>query len=287
VQKVAVIDVGSNSIKLAVFGRNGNEFSRVGKARAKLRIAEGAEQQQAALELIQKYNQLAIDNGAEQIKIVATEATRNLPDFAKQLANLGIDYQIITGQQEAEYIGKVVQYSFDNPQGYVFDLGGGSLDICYLNEGSIKRPTSLPIGYNQNIDIVLACNQLTNIIKNYSDNIYLTGGLPKYFLEGYFTKNQPQFKKHQLNGKHARASNFVQYLQKLDARQSTDFKREEVINYAQQIIMHITHTTNAKTIYASKFGLREAIAYDLYNDDNLTIISQQQPASILQELYHH
>jgi exopolyphosphatase / guanosine-5'-triphosphate,3'-diphosphate pyrophosphatase len=161
--RAAVVDVGSNSIKLLVAdGRPDGRLVEVrsqtldvrisagiGSARPRL-SAEGSERGIAAI-----YNLVseARGLGAERIVAVATSAVRdaeNGGEFRAQVkASVGLELRILTGDEEAGLIGRGLT---TDPalQGlrdfHVFDLGGGSLECLSFRERNVEHEVSLPLG---------------------------------------------------------------------------------------------------------------------------------------------
>ncbi len=104
------------------------------------------------LNIINDFKKISVDNGAAEIRIVATEALRrarnaeDLIDRAKEEHGLAI--AIITGEEEAALTFKGIISGLNDPMGKIIaaDIGGGSSEIVIAENGNIKFSTSLPIG---------------------------------------------------------------------------------------------------------------------------------------------
>lgn len=160
---VAVIDIGSNSIKVLVAARTPEGGIRpalirtldarisAGISQAKPRLSEeGMARGVAAIrELLAASEAFAPD----KILLVATSAVRdaeNGPDFrARVQAATGHTIRILTGDEEANLIGRGLTCD-PALRGlrnfYVFDLGGGSLECLAFRERRIEQAISLPLG---------------------------------------------------------------------------------------------------------------------------------------------
>jgi exopolyphosphatase/guanosine-5'-triphosphate,3'-diphosphate pyrophosphatase len=161
--RAAVVDVGSNSIKLLVAdmrpdGRLAEVRSQTLEARisagissANPRLApDGIERGVAAVANLASE---ARGLGADRIAVVATSAVRdaaNGEDFRERVrAAAGVDVRILTGAEEAALIGRGLTTD-PTLQGLadfsVFDLGGGSLECLSFRGGAMELALSLPLG---------------------------------------------------------------------------------------------------------------------------------------------
>ena len=104
-----------------------------------------------AVDLI-KYFKGVADKYSAEIFAVATSAIReakNRTEFIHEVSNqTGISVKIVTGEEEAELALLSLQYSFQKlPSRYLlFDLGGGSMEFIFVENGRIEKKFSIPIG---------------------------------------------------------------------------------------------------------------------------------------------
>ena len=82
---------------------------------------------------------------------IATSALRqakNKDEILKKMNSIGMFPIIISGYEEAKYIGKIVKYEFSNniKNTLVIDIGGGSTELIYFKNSKIKLIESLEIG---------------------------------------------------------------------------------------------------------------------------------------------
>ncbi len=160
---VAVIDIGSNSIKILVAVRDAaGRLQQLKSKTIDARISAGiskekpmlAEEGMArGLAAIQELLTVAATFSPAQIVLVATSAVRdaiNGPDFrARVKAVTGHDIRILTGDEEANLIGRGLTSDpalTDFRDFYVFDLGGGSLECLAFRDRQIAQATSLKLG---------------------------------------------------------------------------------------------------------------------------------------------
>jgi len=163
VKSVAVIDIGSNSIKLLVATRDKHRrlvalLSRTIEARisagisqAKPRLSEkGMARGVAAVsDLLAAAQAFA----PKRTILVATSAVRdasNGREFRRRVhAKTGGTIRILTGKEEANLIGRGLTCDpalAGLRNFYVFDLGGGSLECLAFRHRRVVRAVSLPLG---------------------------------------------------------------------------------------------------------------------------------------------
>lgn len=160
---VAVIDIGSNSIKSLVATRAGAEgVVEVASHTIEARISAGISQAEPqlsdagmtrGLEAIQSLLAGLAEHDPKRITLVATSAVRdarNGADFRDRVrAATGHEIRILTGDEEANFIGRGL--AADPALGglrdfYVFDLGGGSLECLAFRDRRMVQATSLQLG---------------------------------------------------------------------------------------------------------------------------------------------
>jgi exopolyphosphatase/guanosine-5'-triphosphate,3'-diphosphate pyrophosphatase len=160
---VAVIDIGSNSIKVLVAARdNAGRLqglksktidARISAGISKDRPMLGEEGMAHGLAAIQELLAVAGAFSPAKTVLVATSAVRdagNGPDFrARVKAATGHDIRILSGDEEANLIGRGLT---SDPalsalsDFYVFDLGGGSLECLGFRHRQIIQAISLRLG---------------------------------------------------------------------------------------------------------------------------------------------
>jgi exopolyphosphatase/guanosine-5'-triphosphate,3'-diphosphate pyrophosphatase len=153
----AVIDIGSNTVRLVVYGgpprapailHNEKVTARLGKGMAETGML-GAKPQAAALAALARYRAFLDYAGVEQVDVVATAAARdaqNGPEFLARVRDLGFDVRLLSGEEEALTSAGGVAWAFPGARGIVADLGGGSLELTDIADGTCTHGVSLPLG---------------------------------------------------------------------------------------------------------------------------------------------
>ena len=152
----AIVDIGSNSIRLVVYegparlpGVLFNEKVMAGLGRG---LAESGTIDAAALATattaLARYAWLAREMRAE-VRTVATAAVRdasNGPALIDAARRLGLDVELLSGEDEATASGLGVISATPEADGIVGDLGGGSLELVRVVAGTVTDRASFPLG---------------------------------------------------------------------------------------------------------------------------------------------
>lgn len=160
--KKAVIDIGTNSVKLTLGEPSGgdgakilcdvNVITRLGEGLKETgKLADGAMERTAAA--VGKFAAFAREQGAEEMLCVGTMAMRaakNADKFASMVkAASGLGVAVLTGEEEAELSSKAAAGSIEGAgKGYatVFDTGGGSTEFVFLRDGEKLGAVSTDAG---------------------------------------------------------------------------------------------------------------------------------------------
>lgn len=156
-ERHAIIDIGSNSVRLVVYGAPARAPAVLlnEKVTAKLGKNVGEEGKlsdkamKAALVALGRYAVLLRMMGVDDIETVATAAVRdaeNREDFLAAVRDLGLDPRVLSGEEEATASAHGVMAAFPGAKGVVADLGGGSLELTELEGASVRHGITLPFG---------------------------------------------------------------------------------------------------------------------------------------------
>lgn len=153
----AVIDIGSNAIRLVVYGGPPRAPMPIYNEKARIALGESvdktggidAETMAAAIAALIRFDALTKAMQVNEQIVVATEATRrasNGQDFIARAAAAGIPIQLISGETEAQASALGVVCDMPWAKGYVADQGGGSLELAQIVDGQPCQPVSMPFG---------------------------------------------------------------------------------------------------------------------------------------------
>ena len=156
--RCAIIDIGSNSIRLVVYQGNSripttmfNEKVMAGLGRGLAANGEmGKGAMQVAVAGLKRFAALTRAMGIANVRTVATAAVRearNGAAFIDQVAReCGLAITVIDGEAEAYGAAMGLASGIPGADGVVGDLGGGSLELIRVASGEMGRRISLPIG---------------------------------------------------------------------------------------------------------------------------------------------
>jgi exopolyphosphatase / guanosine-5'-triphosphate,3'-diphosphate pyrophosphatase len=155
----AVIDVGSNTIRLLVAVAEDNRVEKLLDQSEFVRLGLGVDRsgrlaqdrEQAAIAAIAELSERARAMGAHPIVGVATSAVRdaaNGPQFVQAVQReTGTEVRILSGREEAHltYLGATMGLT-ESGTTLIVDLGGGSGELILANEGHVDWAESVPLG---------------------------------------------------------------------------------------------------------------------------------------------
>lgn len=144
----AVIDIGTNSVKLLVADVVGSSVVPVDERSKQTRLGRGfyethllqADAIAATAEAVQNFSRQAQELSATNVRVFATSATRDARNSAELLsairASSGLDVEIISGEKEADWVfsGVSSDPKLAGAPLLILDVGGGSTEFI-LGEG--------------------------------------------------------------------------------------------------------------------------------------------------------
>lgn len=158
-RQIGIIDLGSNSVRLTVVQLAGGGAHRViDEAKATLRLAAaidaagniGRAGLERTLQTLRDFTRLGRSHFVQDYLAVATAAVRqatNGPDFIRTASHAtGIEFRVISEQEEAElgFLGAL--NTLDEQDGLVMDIGGASTELVRFAGRQVVAALSLPYG---------------------------------------------------------------------------------------------------------------------------------------------
>lgn len=157
--RCAVVDLGSNSVRLVVFEGLSRNPVAIFNERATLRLGRGLQRtgklnEEAvaeALTVLGRYRALARAMRAAPMEILATAAVReatNGPDFVDALhARMPeVPIRVLSGPEEAAMSAAGLLCGIPGADGILADIGGGSLEVARVAHGGVGDNASLRLG---------------------------------------------------------------------------------------------------------------------------------------------
>jgi exopolyphosphatase/guanosine-5'-triphosphate,3'-diphosphate pyrophosphatase len=290
--RAAIIDIGSNSVRLVIFDVLGasilptfNEkvMAGLGVGLAKTgRLSEPG--QRSALSALARYKAILRALNLRNFTAVATAAVRAAedgPDFIRKANRvLGRPVSVLSGEDEARLSALGVEASFHEPQGVIGDLGGSSLEFMQIGTGKGKGE-SLMLGPLSFGELPADAKELRKAIKvELKKSKVLPGAKGRFFAVGgawrTFAKINMTLEKYALqvlqgyqmnSGQVARTAKLcIDSLSNPAARaqlESMDKRRARHMPIAAILLEEILEISKFDGISISSAGLREGVLTDM------------------------
>src|ERR687897_693960 len=160
VERLAVIDMGSNSWRLVVFGYEPGTpwWSLVDEIREAVRISAGLDKEgllrpdrvDRALHTAAVFSAFCEATGVEEVVAVATSAIRDAGNGDELLEEIhrttGLEARVISGRDEARYGWLAMANSTTIKDGFGLDIGGGSIQTLRIEGRRLVDSESMPLG---------------------------------------------------------------------------------------------------------------------------------------------
>ncbi len=158
-QRVAIIDMGSNSFRLIVMEYVPRlSFKMVDEVRESVRIGEGMAQMDVlrpaaidrAVRAAHIYAAFCKASGIEDILVAGTSAIRDARNQSRYIERVaresGLHVRVLSDKEEAYYGYLAAVNSTTLENGFVVDLGGGSMQISRVENRLQTHSVSFPLG---------------------------------------------------------------------------------------------------------------------------------------------
>ncbi|UQS82299.1 hypothetical protein MOO45_00985 [Bombilactobacillus folatiphilus] len=150
--KIALIDVGSNSIRMAIYQIQNQQIIAEGQRyREFVQLAKGMTSDgcindanfDAGVQALKQFRQVIDQNQVDQVIATATEAIRRANNqkafLAAVQAQAQIKIQVLSGYQEAYFDSLAIQKAFPTDDFLFLDMGGGSFELgAVINQRLVK-----------------------------------------------------------------------------------------------------------------------------------------------------
>jgi exopolyphosphatase/guanosine-5'-triphosphate,3'-diphosphate pyrophosphatase len=157
-QRLAVIDLGSNSFRLVVFSYTDDWWKRTDEIYEPVRVGEHQETggplqpepMERALETIELFAHFCRATGIERVRPLATSAIReasNRKEFVRAArTRAGLEVEVLSREQEARYGYLAVVNSTTLADGVALDIGGGSMQLTHVGDRRARAARSWRLG---------------------------------------------------------------------------------------------------------------------------------------------
>ena len=289
--RVGVLDVGSNSVRLVVFD---------GAARApayffneKILCGLGAginetgrlnpEGRVRALSEIRRFKLLAEGMNLAPLSAVATAAVRDAEDGPAFRAEVeretGIKLYVIDGAEEARLSAQGVLLGWPGASGLMCDIGGSSMELAHIREGSVGKRITSGLGPLKLAGIKGGKKALKAHIKEVMETLaaemgtdhkrlYLVGGSWRAIAKlDMLRRGYPLWVLHEYRMPPSALKKTLDWIGKTDldearAQTSTSSARMALVPVAAMVLKRLIQTFHPKEIAISAYGIREGLLYE-------------------------
>jgi exopolyphosphatase/guanosine-5'-triphosphate,3'-diphosphate pyrophosphatase len=291
--RIAVVDLGSNSLRLVVFERLGTTLMPMLNEKVMCALGRGIAATgrlsrdgiELALVNLQRFVALARALAVDHLAIIATAAVRDAidgPAFAAEVERqCGVPVRIISGPEEARLSAAGVLAGIRDVDGVVGDLGGGSVELVRVRSGApspIGDGVSLPLGplrlaefgddrraISAAVDLALADAPVLGDARE--KTLYLVGGAWRAIARLHMERlGYPLHIIHEYTLPRGAADEFLELIagqsrRSLERIASIGRRRLDVVPLAAFVLRRLIAVGQPRRIVFSAFGLREGYAY--------------------------
>lgn len=156
--KFAVIDIGSNTVKLEIYNYKNGDLKQIGKQIEKCGIAshktQGALDNEGIVLLVSalsRFRSICSSEGVTDVFAFATQSLRNISNADEVCKTIrketALEIDIIPGEDEARLgFEAFCERGYTDGHGILTDMGGGSTEITEFEGKNILSSVSLPFG---------------------------------------------------------------------------------------------------------------------------------------------
>ncbi len=297
ISRAAIIDIGSNSIRLVVYGGPlrapatlFNEKVMAGLGRGVGHTGElETSAMKVALKALARFRHLLDEMDVKDVRTVATAAVRearNGAQFIEKIEDIGLRVELLSGDAEAVAAGYGVISAIPDADGVVGDLGGGSLELVRVQGGEVKERDSFPLGVLRLPDICAAGpDALSRTVKAMLAApgwAQRAAGLPFYLVGGSWRSLArlhigqsgyplPILNNYMLSSK--AGARLVRMVGRVDAavakqHYAVSSARMPMLGDAAALLAVLTNTLKPSSLVVSAYGVREGLLYQGLGPDD-------------------
>jgi exopolyphosphatase/guanosine-5'-triphosphate,3'-diphosphate pyrophosphatase len=294
---VAVVDIGSNSVRLIVYEDAGrapsplfNEKVLCGLGRNIASTGKLApDGVKRALRALRRFRALIDQMKVGHVEAIATAAAReaeNGPEFIAQAERiLRRKIRVLSGTEEAELAALGVISGIHAADGFVGDLGGGSLELIDVRGGRLGDAATLPLGGLRLIDasggslkkareiVDAELAKVDWLEKGRGRDLYIVGGTWRALARLHMTQtNYPLSVMHNYRIPADEALKFASLLDHQSQSSLAGIRdiasaRRETIPYGALVLERLIKQMKPRAVVVSVLGIREGLLYTLLDEE--------------------
>ncbi|MBV9523955.1 MAG: Ppx/GppA family phosphatase [Alphaproteobacteria bacterium] len=293
--RLAVIDIGSNSLRLVVYDEAARAPLPLLNEKALCALGRGLGRTgrlnpdgiASALANLGRFVALAAAVGAGRLDVIATAAVRDAADGAAFVAEVtrrcGIPVRVLDGAAEGRLSALGVLAGIPAADGLVGDLGGGSVELVPVDRGQVGEGATLPLGPLRLAEFSEDQRRLREVVDGHiasvpwlrrcrGRSLYLVGGAwralarihmeqmqyPLHIIQAYTIARSDAQHIFRFIGKLSRKS--------LEKMSSVSRRRGESVPVAAFVLSRLVEWIQPERLVFSAYGLREGLVFDLLPD---------------------
>lgn len=289
-ERLGVVDVGSNSVRLVVF--DGAARSPAYFFNEKILCGLGAgvadtgrlnpEGRERALAALRRFVALAKGMDAEPLYSVATAAVREAADGADFLAEVrkrtGLELMLASGEEEARLSAQGVLLGWPTAEGLMCDIGGSSMELAEIEKGEIGHCLSSSLGPQKlahfgegpELDAEIL-RRVKGLKKNFSrdfNTLFLVGGSWRAIARVDMARRKYPLKVlHEYQMTPERLMETVDWIGTQDPSDvrsliGTSAERIKLVPTAARVLKALIEVFQPAAIAVSSYGIREGLLYE-------------------------
>lgn len=290
-ERIGVIDVGSNTVRMVVF--EGDCRSPAIVFNEKVMCALGARLTEAgaldprgkqrAIVTLKRFAAIAPALHVGALAGVATAAVRDASDgaaFRDQVeAETGVRLEIVSGTVEARLAAQGVIFGNPRAHGVVVDMGGASMELCRIENGRPGQGISTPLGplrlqslgvseKKMEAEIAARTRVLAETFAVTGGRLYLVGGAWRALARAHMERTgYPLRVLHEYDLTAEQVLEHADWAAKSDpakiaALPGVSSSRAPVLPLAARLLRHLVEALGPGDVMVSGFGLREGVCLE-------------------------
>lgn len=296
-QPIAVIDIGSNSVRLVIYEGLVRSPSILFNEKVSCGLGRGiastnrmdSEAVEDALASLVRFRALCDQASVETLHVIATAAAReaeNGPQFvtaAEEILRQPI--RILTGAEEAFYAASGIISAFRDIDGIVGDLGGGSLELIDVRNENISDGITLALGvirltersdrsFPEAEKIAKRDMKSSSMIPmGKGRTFYAVGGTWRNLAKLHIAKiKYPLHVTHAYEMAPQEALSFLESIEngnieEFEGISDVSSSRRELLPYGAIVLAELIRQMKPNRVVFSSSGVREGYIYSLLDDD--------------------
>ncbi|WP_293899677.1 Ppx/GppA phosphatase family protein [Phenylobacterium sp.] len=286
-RQAAVIDVGSNSVRLVIYRVDGRALWTVYNEKVVAGLGKdlpatgrlSPDGVEAAVGALRRFRAVLDGWKAEEVTTAATAAVREAADgkaFLKRVkAETGLEIRILSGEEEARYAALGVICGQPNAEGVVGDLGGSSLELVRLNGIAQIEGATLPLGpFALGAPKALDPERARRVIDEHLSPLANRFASPEFHAVGGAWRNlallhmqladYPLHVAHQYEISRADGLDLARFVQRqsrssLERIEGLSKKRFDTLPYSALVLDRLIERLGVERVVISAYGVREGL----------------------------